>query len=173
MLGRNVFVLQALRFVERALENFVGRRAQILLRDAGNFRQALDLLFDFAGQAASATPLAFPAAAAPRRRPAQAAPRASAEARSAAGPRARPFPARLAAPLGPSPLVCQIAACRNFLTFYLDAKGAMNAPAGSGAIEVIGVVHPNALANLILVSAKCIIKYACIYCQVYCYARYT
>ena len=82
---------RSLRFVERLLENFVGRLAQILLRDAGNFRQPLDLLFDFARQRAWATRPAFRAAAAPRRRPAPPAPRANAAARSAAGLSAPPI----------------------------------------------------------------------------------
>ena len=48
VLGRNVVVLQALRFVEGALENFVGSFAQKLIGDARHLGQALDLLLDFA-----------------------------------------------------------------------------------------------------------------------------
>src|SRR5271155_1684114 len=44
MLGRNVLILQPLHLVERVLQNLVRRRTQILLRDAGNFRQPRDLL---------------------------------------------------------------------------------------------------------------------------------
>ena len=54
--GRDVFVLQALRFVEGALENFVRGVAEVLFGDAGNFRQALDLFFDFAGEPVGDTP---------------------------------------------------------------------------------------------------------------------
>ena len=50
MFGRDVFVLQALRFVEGALENVVRRLAEILFGNAGNLRQPLDLLFGLAGQ---------------------------------------------------------------------------------------------------------------------------
>src|ERR1700740_2939587 len=73
--------------------------------------------------AASATPLASPAAAAPRRRPAPAAPKVNVMARFAAGPRAPPFPARLAAPVGLSRSICQNSAWRNFLTFLLKDEG--------------------------------------------------
>ena len=41
--GGDVFVFEALSFVESALENFVGRRTQILLRQIRNLRQTPDL----------------------------------------------------------------------------------------------------------------------------------
>ncbi len=50
MLGRDVLVLQALRFVEGALKHVVRRLAEVLLGDAGNLGQPLDLLFDLASE---------------------------------------------------------------------------------------------------------------------------
>ncbi len=50
MFGRDVFILEALRFVKGALEDVVRRLAQILLGNAGNLRQALNLLFRLARQ---------------------------------------------------------------------------------------------------------------------------
>ena len=50
VLGRDVFVFQALRFFERALQNFVGFRAQVLFRASGNFRQPLHLFLNFTGE---------------------------------------------------------------------------------------------------------------------------
>src|ERR1700722_13827467 len=50
MLGRNVFVLQALRFIEGALKNFVRGLAKVLLGHSRNFWQALDLLLDLSSK---------------------------------------------------------------------------------------------------------------------------
>src|SRR6266852_8956391 len=50
MLGRNILVLELLRLIERALDHRVGRRTQMLLRDACDLRKVLELRFDFSGQ---------------------------------------------------------------------------------------------------------------------------
>jgi hypothetical protein len=41
---------QALRFFERALQNLVRFRAQVLFRASGNLRQALHLFLNFTGE---------------------------------------------------------------------------------------------------------------------------
>ena len=50
VLGRDVFVLQTLRFFEGALQNFVRLGAEVLFRGSGNFRQALDQFLGFPGE---------------------------------------------------------------------------------------------------------------------------
>ena len=50
MFGRDVFVLQALRFVKGALQNIVRCLAQILVGNAGNFRQTFDLFLGLGSQ---------------------------------------------------------------------------------------------------------------------------
>jgi hypothetical protein len=48
MFSRNVFVFQALRFIERAFQNFGGGGTKLGLRAAGNFGQTRYLFFRFA-----------------------------------------------------------------------------------------------------------------------------
>ena len=50
MLGGNVFVLELLRFDESAFEDFVRRRAHLLLHRSRHFRDAPEPRFDFARQ---------------------------------------------------------------------------------------------------------------------------
>ena len=50
MLCRNKFILERFRSNERALQDFVGCRAQMLLRRAGHFRETPHPFFDLARQ---------------------------------------------------------------------------------------------------------------------------
>ena len=50
MLGRDVLVLEFLRFFKSALQNAVYRRAHVLLSEALHFGQARDFALDFLGQ---------------------------------------------------------------------------------------------------------------------------